>query len=335
MDSLSQLALGSAVGVAVMGRRAPVWKAALWGGVAGTIPDLDAFIDHGDALRNMTFHRAESHSIPYLTLFAPFLALLVARLHGELKLFTRWWLALWLALITHPMLDWMTIYGTQLWIPFTHTPWGLGSIFIIDLLYTLPLLIGLGAALRLRNVRGLRWNQIGLACSCLYLAWTAAAQWHVERLASRSLAEADIGAQQLLATPTAFNSVLWRIVAMTEDGYVEGFYSLADNSERIRFETYATDPVLRSELAGNWNVERLAWFTRGYYRVRQRGNEVIMTDLRMGQEPDYAFSFLVAEHGSGWRTVRAESVGGRQDVGDGLKWIWQRMWDERTPLFRR
>ena len=36
MDSLTQLALGAAVSVAVMGRRTAVWKAALWGGVAAT-----------------------------------------------------------------------------------------------------------------------------------------------------------------------------------------------------------------------------------------------------------------------------------------------------------
>ena len=58
MDSLSQIALGAAVAVAVMGRRTAVWKAALWGSVAGTLPDLDVFIDQGDAIRNMVLHRA-------------------------------------------------------------------------------------------------------------------------------------------------------------------------------------------------------------------------------------------------------------------------------------
>ena len=60
MDSLSQLGLGAACSVAVMGRRTAVWKAALWGGIAGTLPDLDALIDFGDAVSNMTHHRAES-----------------------------------------------------------------------------------------------------------------------------------------------------------------------------------------------------------------------------------------------------------------------------------
>ncbi len=70
MDSLTQLVLGASVTVAVMGRRTAVWKAALWGGVAGTLPDLDALIDHGDAVLNMVLHRAESHSLLFLTLLA-------------------------------------------------------------------------------------------------------------------------------------------------------------------------------------------------------------------------------------------------------------------------
>lgn len=71
MDSLSQLALGAAVTVAVMNRRVPVWQAALAGAVAGTLPDLDVFVDHGDAIRNMTLHRTESHALLILTLLAP------------------------------------------------------------------------------------------------------------------------------------------------------------------------------------------------------------------------------------------------------------------------
>ena len=119
MDSLTQIALGSAVAVAVMGRRTSVRRSAAWGAVAGTLPDLDVLIDHGDALLDMVLHRAESHSLFYLTLLAPLLAGLVCRLHHERTLFRHWWLALWLVLLTHPLLDAMTVYGTQLLLPFT------------------------------------------------------------------------------------------------------------------------------------------------------------------------------------------------------------------------
>ena len=89
MDSLSQIALGASVGVAVMcssraadGRRTAVWKAALWGAVCGTLPDLDVFVDHGDAIRNMVMHRSESHALFWLSLLSLPLAALIARLHG-------------------------------------------------------------------------------------------------------------------------------------------------------------------------------------------------------------------------------------------------------------
>ena len=74
MDSVTQLVLGSAVSIATLGRRTAVWKAALWGCIAGTLPDLDALIDHGDAILNMVLHRAESHALLYLTLLSAPLA---------------------------------------------------------------------------------------------------------------------------------------------------------------------------------------------------------------------------------------------------------------------
>ena len=92
MDSLSQLALGSAVSVAVVGRRTAVWKAALWGGVAGTLPDLDVLVDFGDTVSHMALHRGQSHSLLDLTLLAPLMAWAVSRVHGEQVLFGRWWL---------------------------------------------------------------------------------------------------------------------------------------------------------------------------------------------------------------------------------------------------
>jgi hypothetical protein len=60
MDSLSQFALGAAIGVAVMHRRSRPWKAAVIGGLVATLPDLDSFYDHGDPISNVTLHRANS-----------------------------------------------------------------------------------------------------------------------------------------------------------------------------------------------------------------------------------------------------------------------------------
>ena len=85
MDSLTQVALGAAVGVAVMRRRTALWKSVLWGAVAGTLPDLDVLIDHGDPVLNMVLHRAETHALFWLSLFSLPLTALVVTLHGECR----------------------------------------------------------------------------------------------------------------------------------------------------------------------------------------------------------------------------------------------------------
>ncbi len=333
MDSLSQIALGSAVGVAVMGRRTAVWKAAAWGAVAGTLPDLDVLIDHGDPILNMVLHRAETHAPLWLTLFSLPFALLVARLSGEWAQWRRWWLAMWLALVTHPLLDAMTVYGTQLALPFSDHPFGVGSIFIIDPLYTLPLLAGTGWALAARGGgRAFAANAAGLVLSTAYLGWGVAAQAHVERVARASLAAQGIAAERVLVTPTAFNTVLWRVVAVQGDAYHEGFRSLLDAPPQMSFDRFPRGQALEAELPGHDGLARIAAFSKGFYRLREEGGRVLLSDLRMGQEPAYIFTFVIARRASPPVPLAVpEQVGTRPDVKRGLSWLWRRALGEPLP----
>jgi inner membrane protein len=333
MDSLTQIALGSAVGVAVMGRRTAVWKAALWGAIGGTLPDLDAFIDHGDAILNMTRHRAESHALFVVTLAAPVLAWIVSRIHGEAALFKRWWLAMWLVLITHPLLDTMTVYGTQLLQPFSDYPFGVGSIFIIDLAYTLPLIVGVVAALRLKSARGLKWNAAGLVLSTLYLAWSVGAQQHATQVARASLQADGIAADGLLVTPTPFNTVLWRLVATTPTQYREGFYSLLDDSEHIEWTVHERGANLIAQHKNEPYLARMAAFTHGLYSASAADGHLFVTDLRMGQEPDYTFRFdLGTDDARANGGHRPTQEGSRPDIGTALPGLWHRLLGNRPAL---
>jgi len=330
MDSLSQIALGAAVGVAVMGRRTALWKSALWGAVAGTLPDLDVLVRHGNPVHDMVLHRAESHSLFWLTLFSlPFSAAL-ARLLGEWPQWRRWWLAMWLALVTHPLLDTMTVYGTQLGLPFTNHPYGVGSVFIIDLLYTVPLLVGTTWALRSKgSARGLFANAMGLVLSTGYLAWGVAAQWHVDRLARDSLAREGIVAERVLVTPAPFNTLLWRVVAMSGDSYHEGFHSLLDESPRIAFDRFPRGNALLAETRDIDAVQRITAFSQGFYRLSEAGGKVLISDLRMGQEPFYTFTFAVAERRSAAMPLNVpEQIVERPDMGRVLPWLGRRMLGE-------
>lgn len=334
MDSVSQLALGAAVGVAVMGRRASLTRAAAWGAVLGTLPDLDVFVEHGDPMLNMVLHRAESHALFWLSLAAPLLGAGIARLHDQWPLWRRWSLAAWLALITHPLLDTLTIYGTQLALPFSNHPYGLGSVFVIDPLYTLPLLLGVLAALVWRNQldRALRANALGLVLSTAYLLWGMAVQHHVRVLAQDSLARQGVQAETLLVTPTAFNSLLWRVVATTPTQYHEGFYSLLDQGDAPLWEVHDRGAALIQAYAGTPAYERLHRFTHGLVAMQAVNGRAYLSDLRMGQTPHFSFTFEVGP-ASGADTSPQATVarGSRPELARALPWLWARMRGEPLP----
>jgi inner membrane protein len=333
MDSVSQMALGAAVGMATMGRRTALWKSALWGAVAGTLPDLDVLIDHGDPIRNMVLHRAETHAPFWLTLFSLPMAAAVARLHGDWAVWRRWWLAIWLALVTHPLLDVMTVYGTQLLLPFSSRPLGVGSVFIIDPLYTLPLIVGVVWALVSRgSPGGLKANAAGLVLSTAYLGWGVVAQQQVASVARESLAAQGIAAERVLVVPTAFNSVLWRVVAVSGGHYHEGFHSLLDDGRQIKFDRFERGDRLAEELSAIDGVQRIRAFSHGFYKLHEDGPRLLVTDLRMGQEPNYTFSFAVAErHSPAAALVPSVQVGSRPDLERGLRWLWRRALGEQLP----
>ena len=307
MDSVSQLALGAAVGVAVMGRRTAVWKAAAWGAVCGTLPDLDALIDHGDPIRNMTLppggepRRLLSDADLAAARMADRedarrdrpLSALVARACGW-----RW------SRIRCSML--MTVYGTQLALPFSDRPFGVGSIFIIDPLYTLPLLIGVVVALSRATAatacaleRGRRscsppptspWGVRRAAACC--------AAWRSDALAERRASPPSA----LLVTPTPLNT---RAVARrgrdAPDGIHEGFYSLLDRDRphRVRPLRARRDRSAHGAARRSPASQRIAWFSAWLLQsAAQDGARVLITDLRMGQEPFYTFNFVVGERHS-------------------------------------
>lgn len=335
MDSVSQLVLGAAVAISTLGRRTALWKAALWGGIAGTLPDLDALINHGDAILNMVLHRSESHSLFYLTALSVPLAWAVSRLHGEPHLLTRWWLALWLALITHPLLDWMTVYGTQLLLPFTNFPYAVGSVFIIDPLYTVPLLVGVLAALLLRRGRGLAWARTGLGVSTAYLAWSVVAQHQAVNQIMASPPEPNLPADQVLVTPAPFNTLLWRAVVVTPTHYYEGYTSLLDDDRPVRWAQHPRGAELYAQHRASPLVDRVARFSHGFFKMSEAGGEVFITDLRMGNEPTYTFHFNLgpsAQIAAGQRLTTQQWQ--RPDLATALPWLWERMWGRDVVLPR-
>jgi inner membrane protein len=333
MDSLTQLALGAAVAEATAGRQVGR-RALLWGAICGTLPDLDVFVPLGDAVRDFTYHRSASHSLFVLAALTPLVVWLILKLHPATVEHRRRWFALvYLVFATHVLLDSFTVYGTQIFWPFITTPMTWSTIFIIDPLYTVPLLIGSIAAL----IAARRWswghtaNTIGLVLSTGYLMWTLGAKLHVEHVARNALEAQNIAFTKVLTTPAPFNSLLWRVLVVNDAHYYESFYSVLDDGSTLRFEQHPRSLDLIEPLRDSWPVQRLQWFTKDFYAATAIEGDIIINDLRMGFEPEYVFRFKVGEMGNPHpHPAPVVQMAGIRSF-ERLHWVWARIWE---PLAR-
>ena len=294
MDIVTQFALGAAVGEATLGRKVG-WRAPLWGGLCGLLPDLDVLWPFADPVSAFTWHRGYTHALAVLVLATPVGAWAAVRFHPATRPFRRGWLLLaFLALVTHPLLDCFTVYGTQVFLPFSDFPVGWSTIFIIDPAFSVPVILGVLAALVLARDRGLghRLNHAGLAIGVAWLALTLVIKAHVDRVAGDSL---PAGVTRYLTTPSPFNAVLWRVVAMTGEGrYLKGYYSLLDPEPRVSFVSRPDGHERLEPLRNAAAVARLIWFSRGFFSGRELGSgEIVLSDLRMGFDERLVFSFVV------------------------------------------
>ena len=121
MDSLTQIVLGAAVGEAVLGKKIGN-RAMLWGAIAGTIPDLDVFVRYfTDPITATEMHRGFSHSLVFAVLMAPILGWIANKIHRKREIGLKPWMKLFfLCVVTHPLLDNHTTWGTQFFWPFEY-----------------------------------------------------------------------------------------------------------------------------------------------------------------------------------------------------------------------
>lgn len=325
MDSLTQFALGAGVGAAVLGRRIGPRKAALAGGLLATLPDLDVLFPFDDPIDSFTLHRGPSHSFIVQALVTPLFGEAMVRLFEGLRdrrLLT--YLAVFLVFVTHAALDALTIYGTRIFWPVIPEPFGAGSIFIIDPLYTLPLLLAVVWALA-QGAWTARFGKVlvgALVVSTAYLGWGLAAQQVVERRAATLLAEAGVAPDRLLATPTPFNTLVWKVIAVEGDRYVNLYMPVFGGGDPVTAYVHARDTGRQACLGALEALDRLAAFSHGFYRIDLVGDELRVSDLRMGMTPNYVFSFAIARQaGEGFEPMAPQRRPSARSAEGDVDWL--------------
>ncbi len=337
MDSLTQIVLGGAVAAAIAPARHR--RAALLAGAAlGTLPDLDVIPTNlllSDPVDRLTWHRGPSHSLFVLPLIAWAIWAFFRRRGGRVaESPRRWWWAILLALVTHPLLDAFTVFGTQLFWPLPSRPEMWSSLFIIDPLYSVWLIAACIAAWVLRDRASARyWLAAGLAISTTYIGWSLLAKAMVDRDADRALSAMGLQEAPRFSVPMPFNTLLWRVVAMTPQGYVEGYRSIISDRGPMRFTSHPSDTTALRESADIPAVRRLAWFNRGFQRAEVVDGRLVLSDLRMGSEPVYLFRWAVAERAASgkWQPLQpSEQLRDMQGRSRMLRMdeTWRRIWAE-------
>ena len=331
MDSISQIVLGASIAHVTLGQKLGK-RALLLGAGVGTLPDLDVLVPYADAIESFTYHRSWSHSLFMLTLFSFPLAWLCQRFMSKADMpYSRWWLGIWLVLITHPLLDGFTVYGTQLWWPLGMPPTAWGSVFIIDPVYTLPLAVGVAIACRRDWFQARAIVMAGLLISTTYLGWTLLAQYTIHQRVTATLARNDIEADHILVAPFPL-SLLWRVVVVSDERYLEGYSSLLDDEALIAMDSHDNGKQGCEEWLANWPVQRMDWFTKGAFALSVRDDVLVLSDLRMGIQDDYVFEFAVSE----WQTGQWQTIVTRQmpvDIDPArMKLLLSRVWDEEVDM---
>jgi len=290
MDSLTQIILGAAVGEAVAGKKLGN-KAAFWGAIAGTIPDLDVFFRHfSHPIDGALLHRGFSHSIVFALLFSPILAWLINRLYKRRYDFKLLWKLFFLGIVTHPMLDVFTNYGTEFFWPFK-LRWTFNSVFVIDPLYTIPFGLLLLIALFLKRESSLRrkLNYSGIIYSSLYLLWGVAVKLTILSHSTHYFKNQDIENSRTIVTPMPFTSFYWLILAENEDNFYFGYKSLFYSFDENETVIIPKHQELLDELkwSGKDYTEQLKFITQNYYSTEKKGDTLFCYDLRFGESSPF------------------------------------------------
>lgn len=336
MDSITQAALGAAVGEALLGKKAG-YRAAAWGAAVGTMPDLDIIINpFVDTVSELYFHRNITHSFFFAVAMSPLLGWIINRYHSGLEIGWKKWgnLSFWV-IFTHILIDIPSTYGTQVLQPFSNYPVTTDSIFIIDPLFTVPLLTGLISALVLkRSVTGRRLNYAGLMFAALYLFWGLSIKAHVHSVFHESFKSQHGYYEKIKTSPNGPTTFLWSGYIVKQDTIYQSVYSIFDQSANLEFREIPRNSHLIEPYEGDRAYEALMWFSRGYYTVEQTPDGgIVLYDLRFGRD-DF------------WVTKEGDYVWGNRFIFDdkdtaysidqtlpdfdlrarNLKLFWQRIW---------
>lgn len=320
-------------------------RAMLWGLLFGTLPDLDALVSFFlDTANNLAWHRGPSHSLLVMAVASFALSRWLAKLWKKEKVskaqagafvFAAW--------STHVLIDCFNVYGTSVLWPFQEQRVAFDHLFVIDPLFTLPLIVTLTwlAFLRAKKQqpkrRRLCWWGLGLSSGYVILSLLA------KRAAAAGF-EADLERRGVvfsrrMEAPTAFNILLWRSVVDRENELWVGYRSIFERHDApVRWTVYPKGEDAFFPYSDMRETMTVDWFSDGWWIARRHKQGVWMGDLRFGEirewdarrgyvdsRPTFSWVFYPKAEGDKLRQVMPES----RNPGETLSRMAKRLCGDR------
>ena len=303
MEPVTQALLGAATAEVVAGR-ALGRRALLWGAAVGMSPDLDVVLGplHG-GYGEWLYHRGTTHALWFGFVAGPALGWLLWRWRDpERETALAGWIRLCIvALVTHPILDGFTPYGTQFFAPFWRERFAWNGIGIIDPFYTLPLAAGVVAVAwqRGRNGQGRRLLAASLVVTTLYLLGGVVLNHRAETRIRAALEASGAEILSVRAYPTVLQPWLRHFVARGPGRLYLGWHSLfAADCPSWNERAIPPRSQRMTALLETWEGGLLAWFAQG---------QVGFDELR---EPDGSSTVLLDDLRYAWGSTRGRGMWG-------------------------
>jgi inner membrane protein len=343
MDTITQALLGAACGN-VCARHKLGKRAARWGAIGAALPDLDviAALVWGP-WAGMQHHRGVTHALWFGPVVGSAIGWLVWRRYARLRASQPehddaelgasdrriWWMVvLAVSMLSHPLLDVCTAYGTQIFAPFSDYRSTINAIGVIDPVYTVPLIIALsmGKSDMRQKVRAC-W--VALTLTTAYLFYGLWLNHRAVDMATASLETSGVNGAVVRSYPRALQIFQRRLVAREGGNIYVGQVSMFAPRPITWHRFREADHPLVQQTRTTTEGELFEWFAMGQTvaRVEERGDELVVEidDMRYGDlvDPELSMWGIRARYRAGELVVPIERF--RRSRRGGLGAAFSRM----------
>lgn len=284
MDSISHILIGAVTGETVAGNKLGK-KAALWGAVIASLPDLDVIAQPFlKPAQSLLFHRGPTHSVIFCVLIIPLIAKLMTVIHKKTKDNRIDWIKLcsW-CLFSHIFIDCFNSYGTAIFYPFSNFRVAFDCIGIVDIFLILPFVIALLLFIFVKRRTKLRKiiASSAILLSALYLCFAIINKISIEHKVKSYLDSINVDYDKILTTPLPLTNLVWLVIVEDEDGFFSANYNFIN--KHVNYAKYFSKNYhLAEKFDKNTEFMRLVRFSKGFYCLSRGENneEIIFYDLR-------------------------------------------------------